>query len=293
MMVMRRLTWLFLALSGCFVDAFSPDTGGAPSGGGPSAGAPGVGGAGAGTAGAPEGGAGGTGGAVAGGAPSTGGAGAGGAATGGSGAGGGPGVTCSALVFDGVDDVATVTGLGSFLQDGFTLRAHGRSTDTSNHKSYLAGSGLSVFIALAKTGSNRKVIGHVGSCSDLEVVVGDGMLEIELRYDPSREEVALVVSEDGSNVPEQLQPCVSPNLLGLVSTWSAGDSIVLPGGTSKLEGELTYLRVDAGTGCVGGDVSTATTAADQTIVLSGCGESLVRGLTPLSGSDDPTLVCAP
>jgi hypothetical protein len=195
-------------------------------------------------------------------------------------------------VFDGVDDIATVTGVGSILQDGFTLTVEGRSTDTGNHKTYLAGSGTGVFIALAKTGVNRKVIGHVGSCSDLEVVVGDGMLEIELRYDPSREEVALVVSEDGSNVPEQLQPCISPNLLGLVSTWSAGDSIVLPGGTSKLEGELTYLRVDTGTGCVGGDVSTAM-ATDQTLVLSGCSKSLVRGLTTRSGSDDPTLVCAP
>ena len=293
-MVMRRLTWLFLALSGCFVDAFSPDTGGAPSGGGPSAGAPGVGGAGAGTAGAPEGGAGAaaTGGATSGGAPPTGGSGAAaGAGPGGSGAGGGPTGTCSALVFDGVDDIATVT-VGSILQDGFTLTVEGRSTDTGNHKTYLAGSGTGVFIALAKTGVNRKVIGHVGSCSDLEVVVGDGMLEIELRYDPSREEVALVVSEDGSNVPEQLQPCISPNLLGLVSTWSAGDSIVLPGGTSKLEGELTYLRVDTGTGCVGGDVSTAM-ATDQTLVLSGCSKSLVRGLTTRSGSDDPTLVCAP
>jgi predicted regulator of Ras-like GTPase activity (Roadblock/LC7/MglB family) len=194
-------------------------------------------------------------------------------------------------VFDGVDDVATVTGVGSILQDGFTLTVEGRSTDTGNHKTYLAGSGTGVFVALAKTGSNRKVIGHVGECPELEIVVGGGMLTIELVYDVDEQEVALEVSEDGTPLVGQLQPCTNANLLG-VSAWSAGDAPLLPGGVSELEGELTYLRVDTSAGCVGGDVSTAM-AADQTLVLSGCGQSLVRGLTPFSGTDDPTLVCAP
>jgi hypothetical protein len=144
---------------------------------------------------------------------------------------------------------------------------------------------------LLKTGNNRKVIGHVGACPELESVVGDGDLEIELSYD-SAGTVALAVAEDGAPSPPQSQPCPSPNLLGLVSSWSAGDAIVLPAQTGELEGELTYLRVDTSGGCVGGDVSTALAGA-QTVGLPGCSESLVRGLITLPGVDDPTLVCAP
>jgi hypothetical protein len=145
----------------------------------------------------------------------------------------------------------------------------------------------------AALGVSQPVVRAGADCPKLEVVVGAGMLDVELSFDPSREEVALSVSEDGSpaTIPPP-QPCKNSNLFGSLSAWSAGDANFLPSGVEEFEGELLLLRVDTSSGCVGGDVPTATSVTDQSIDLSGCDESLIRGLSVLAESFDPALVCA-